>query len=87
MYIHISPAGLTPASVKKNTPPEKQSLGTISLKSTESGAGEQFMPQDSRAKAFITGMSLFTDTGINVTGPRVPVNHTPTSLGIAFKQY
>ena len=36
---------------EKNTPPERKTLGTISLKSTKSGAGEQFLPLDCMAKA------------------------------------
>ena len=44
-----------PVSDKK-TPPEKNTLGSISFQSTESGAGLQFLPIDGMAKAVIKGL-------------------------------
>ena len=41
-------------SVKK-TPPENDTLGKVSLQSTKSGAGEQFLLLDCRAEARIKG--------------------------------
>ena len=40
-----------PVSVKKNTPPDENPLGKISLDSTRSKAGKHFLPQDSMTKA------------------------------------
>ena len=39
----------------------------ISFRNTTSGAGEQFLPQDCRAKADRRGLRFFTDTGITIT--------------------
>ena len=46
-----------------NIPPEKQPLGRISLNNITSGAGEQFQLPLCRAKDFMKGVFLFTDTG------------------------
>ena len=40
-----------PLSVNKNTPPNKNTLGSISLKNTKSRAGEQFSLFSCKAKA------------------------------------
>ena len=56
-------SGSLPVSVKK-TLPGKNALGKSSFQSTKSGAGEQFLLQDCRAKAAAQGMFLFTDTGM-----------------------
>ena len=40
----------------KSTPPEKTTLGKMSFQSTKSGAGEQFLLQDCRAKAHVKGV-------------------------------
>ena len=37
---------LVPLSVKKKTPPEKKTLGSINLKKPESEVGEEFLPLD-----------------------------------------
>ena len=37
--------------LNKNTPPDEKTHGKISFQSTKSGAGEQFLLQDRRAKA------------------------------------
>ena len=49
---------------EKHTPPEKRTLGTISMTNTESGAGERFLVEDCRAKALTKGVFLFADTGM-----------------------
>ena len=53
IYIYVYPAAeaTVPVSVSKNTPPEKKTRGKISFKNTKSGAGEQFLLQDCKAKA------------------------------------
>ena len=40
----------------KNTPPEKRTLGKMSLKNTTSGAGEQFLLLACKAKARVKGV-------------------------------
>ena len=60
--------GLTivaPVSMKEDTPPEKKALGKTSFQRTEEGAGEQFLPQDCRAKARVKGVFCSADTGRN----------------------
>ena len=47
---------LIPTSVKKKTPPEKNTLAEISLKSTTSGAGEEFVLLFCRAQAHGKGV-------------------------------
>ena len=47
---------------EKHIPLKKNSLGKISLQSTKSGAGGQFLLQDRTARARLEG-GLFTDTG------------------------
>ena len=47
--------GLLPVSVNKSVPPEKNIRGVISIQNTKSGAGEQFLLQDCRAKAGAKG--------------------------------
>ena len=55
-YAHVSER-TTPAGVcENNTPPERKILGNISLKDTKSGAGEEFMLQDCRARACSKGV-------------------------------
>ena len=44
----------------------EEALGKISLQSAKSGAGEQLLPLDCRAKAHPKGVYLFTDTGSNL---------------------
>ena len=51
-----------------HTPPEKNNDGKAGFQGTKSGAGEQFPPQDCRAKAPTKGVCLFTDTGILAHG-------------------
>ena len=51
-------------SVKRNTPRDMKMREEISFQSDESGAGQQFLLQDCRAKAGIKGVFLFTDTGM-----------------------
>ena len=46
-----------------NTPPDKETLGSIGPKNTKSGAGDQFMMLDCRATAPRKHMFCFTDTG------------------------
>ena len=47
----------TPTDVcGKKTPPEKKTIGKISLQSTKSGAGEQLLPLDCKARAHLEGM-------------------------------
>ena len=48
---------------EKNTPPEKNTCGKISFQSTKSGAGEQFLLQDCRARACAKG-TLFSQTPV-----------------------
>ena len=55
----VSPTGVC----EKNTPPEKKTLGEISLKNSESGAGEEFLLLLCRGKGRVKGVFLFTDTG------------------------
>ena len=50
-------------SVNKNTPPQRKSLRTISLKNIKSGAGEQFLPKDCRSKACLKGL-FFSQTPV-----------------------
>ena len=50
-------------SVKRSTPPEKNTLVNISLKSTKSGAGEELVLLDCGPKGRAKGMCDFTDTG------------------------
>ena len=38
---------------EKNTPPERKTLWTISLKSTKSGTGEEFLLLFCRAEAYV----------------------------------
>ena len=47
--------GMIPAS-GKSTPPEKNTLGIISLKNTKSRAGELYLLKDSRTKARAEGV-------------------------------
>ena len=51
---------------KKKTPPEKKTLGKISLQKAKSVAGEQFLPADCMAKARRKGVFLLTDTGMTI---------------------
>ena len=44
--------GIHTGVCEKSTPPEQKALGTIGMKITQSGAGEQFLPQDCKAKAY-----------------------------------
>ena len=48
--VTLGPGALTGVREKK-APPEKKTLGKISLAETESGAGEEVLLSDSRAKA------------------------------------
>ena len=48
---------------KNNTPLGKKTLEKIGLKSTRSGAGEQFLPQDSLARAHKRGV-FFSQTPV-----------------------
>ena len=50
---------LTYRCLWKNTPLEKNNLGKTSSQSTKSGPGEQFLPQDCRAKAHLKGVFSF----------------------------
>ena len=57
---------------EKNTPPEKRTLGKIGFRSTKSGAGEQFLPLECKAKACAKAVS-FSETPVRITegpGPR-----------------
>ena len=47
----LGPRTVIPVSVKKNTPRERRTQRQISFRNTKSGAGEQFLQQDCRAKA------------------------------------
>ena len=55
---------MVPVFVKRNIPPDKKTLGSISLKSKKTGGGEQFLLLFSRAEALAKGVCLFTDTVI-----------------------
>ena len=55
---------MIPTSVKQNTPPEKKTPKIISFWSTRSGAGEQFLLLDCRAKARVEGVVFVTDIGM-----------------------
>ena len=44
---------------EKNTPPENHIRGKISFQSTKSGAGEQFLLLDCKARAFAKGMCIY----------------------------
>ena len=50
---------------EKKAPPDGKTLGSISLKSTKSGGGEQFLLLDCRATARRKGMLFFTATGVS----------------------
>ena len=50
-------------SVKKHSSGEEDPW-EIQVESTKSGAGEQFLLQDCRAKAGIKGVFVFTGTGM-----------------------
>ena len=58
IYIYIYGFSLLvlSVSVKKNTPPEKKTLGQISLEGVKSGAGEQSLLQSCRAMAHRKGV-------------------------------
>ena len=71
MAIIMTAIIVIPVSVKKNTPREKKTCGTISFRSTKSGSGEQFLLQDCRAKAGTKGV-LFSQTP--ETGVVLPAN-------------
>ena len=45
---------------EKNTPPDKNNLGSVSLKNTTSGGGEQLLLLFRKAKARSKGVFLFT---------------------------
>ena len=47
-----------------NTSPDKKTLGSVGLKNTKSGGGDQFLLLDCRATARRKGVSSFTGTGI-----------------------
>ena len=62
--------GVLPASVNKNTPPEKNTHWNISPQSTEPGAGEQFLLKDCMAKAPTKGI-ISSQTPVSLEpGPR-----------------
>ena len=46
---------------EKNTPPQKKTLWEISLKSTKSGTGEQFLPLDCHGQGWQNRIVFFTD--------------------------
>ena len=62
-----------PVSVKKNTPPDQKTLGSIGLKSTTSGPGEEFLLLDCRARARVKGV-FFADTGMGTLHARTPAS-------------
>ena len=56
-----------PVSVKKHSAGEEDRWeDRQGFQSTKSGAGEQLLLPDCRAKARVKGMLLFTDIGINL---------------------
>ena len=58
---------LTNSVCEENTNPDKKTLGSISLKSTESGGGKQFMLFLCKAEARRKGVAFVTDSGRKVT--------------------
>ena len=64
-----------PVSRKENTPPENETLGKMSLQSTESGAGEQLLPLDSMARARIEGVFI-SQTPVGLI-PKRPIKFQP----------
>ena len=50
---------------EENTPRENNTMRNIGLRSTESGAGEQFLLRDCKARARPKGVFLFTDAGMS----------------------
>ena len=55
--------GLAAGVCKKNTPPEKKTLGKTGLKNTTSGAGEELFLLCCRAEARVKGVFFCSDTG------------------------
>ena len=53
--------------LQKSTPPEKSTRRNICFQSAKSGAGEQFLLLDCRARTSAQGVFLFTDTVSNAT--------------------
>ena len=53
--------------MKKNTPPEKRTLGNFSLKNTKSGAGEGFLLLGCMAKACVKGVFFHRHRSSGVT--------------------
>ena len=60
-YVALHCSSLRYQCLWKNTPPDKKTGRTISVESTNSGAGLQFPPLDCRAKARTKGVLFFTD--------------------------
>ena len=48
---------------ERNTPPDKEALGSIGLNNTKSEGGEQFLLLFSRAKALVKGV-VFSQTPV-----------------------
>ena len=74
----------------KNTPPEKKTLGKISLKNTKSRAGKEFLPLVCRAKARPKGV-CFSQTPVLATFTggfqlRVSPKHFPVQPGIMLRR-
>ena len=58
LEIYANSVNVDTGVCEKNTPPEKKTCGKITFRSIQSGAGEQFLPQDCRARTRRKGVSF-----------------------------